>query len=114
MASARVSLAGVGTKEELLRRFASALGFPDWFGANWDALEDCLTDMSWRPAPGYLLVIDGIAGLEDLEPEDRDVLLEVLRACARFWADASTPFFVAFVDPANVLAFPALLAERAR
>ena len=105
---ARISLAEVGTKEELLRRFATALGFPDWFGLNWDALEDCLTDMSWRPAEGYLLLICDIAGLEDLESEERDTLFDILRACARFWAEADTPFLVAFVDPAGVLALPAL------
>jgi hypothetical protein len=114
IATARVSLAEVGTKEELLRRFASALGFPDWFGANWDALEDCLTDLSWLPAGGRLLLIGEIAGLEALAPEDRDILVDVLRSSARFWAEEAAPFFVVFVDPAGTLAFPALLADARR
>lgn len=105
---AHISLGAVGTKEELLRRFASALGFPEWFGANWDALEDCLTDMSWRPADGYVLVVDGIPGLEELASDDRDTLFDILRSCARFWAGEATPFFVAFVDPAGSLSLPAL------
>ena len=113
IAAAHVSLAGVGTKHELLRRFAEALGFPDWFGANWDALEDCLTDLSWRPAGGHLVLIEGVAGLEDLGPEDRDMLLDILRASARFWAGEGTPFFAAFVDPSRSLALPDLLAGRA-
>ena len=31
-----------------------ALGFPDWYGHNWDALADCLTDLSWMAADGYV------------------------------------------------------------
>lgn len=109
LSAARISLAGVQTKEELLRRFASALGFPEWFGMNWDALEDCLTDMSWRPAEGYLLFIEDIDGLDDLPLEDRRVLFEILRSCARFWVGEATPYFVAFVDPARKLSLPGLL-----
>jgi len=112
--AARVPLAGAGAKQELLRRFAEALGFPDWFGANWDALEDCLTDLSWRPAEGYLLLLEGASGLEDLSAEDREMLLDILQASARFWAGQGTPFFAVFVDPGRQLALPDLLAGNAR
>ena len=37
-------------KDAILAALSRSLGFPDWFGGNWDALEDCLTDLSWRPA----------------------------------------------------------------
>lgn len=109
LSTARISLEAVRTKDELLARFASVLGFPEWFGMNWDALEDCLTDMSWRPAEGYLVLIDGIDGLDDLSLEDRRVLFEILRSCARYWAGQATPYFVAFVDPAGRLSLPGLL-----
>jgi dATP pyrophosphohydrolase len=43
------------------RRRPSQLGedlaFPAWYGHNLDALNDCLTDFSWREAAGYLLLI---------------------------------------------------------
>ena len=50
----RVSLAGATGKKELLARLAQGLQFPAWFGANWDALEDCLTDLSWLEADDML------------------------------------------------------------
>src|SRR5215510_9162043 len=58
-----VSLAGVRDKSELLARLSRALRFPDWFGGNWDALEDCLTDLSWLKADGHVLLIEGASGL---------------------------------------------------
>src|SRR5699024_7231387 len=45
----RIELSGTTDKSEILTRIASALIFPDWFGHNWDALADCLGDLSWLP-----------------------------------------------------------------
>ena len=52
-----VSLLGVKSKDELLRRVAQALQFPEWFGGNWDALEDCLSDLSWQRADGWVILL---------------------------------------------------------
>ena len=40
----------------ILSGFGKALYFPEWYGANLDALKDCLTDFSWREATGYVLI----------------------------------------------------------
>lgn len=39
----------------LLARLAHGLSFPDYFGANWDALIDCLSDLSWSNAPDVVI-----------------------------------------------------------
>ena len=47
--------AGIQGKEQFLNHAASVLSFPDYFGNNWDAFEDCLTDMSWHEAKGFVI-----------------------------------------------------------
>ena len=37
----------ISRKEQLLNHAATALRLPEDFGHNWDALEECLTDMEW-------------------------------------------------------------------
>jgi hypothetical protein len=96
---ARVSLHGASTKEALLQRMAKALRFPEWFGANWDALEDCLTDLSWSQAPGHVLIFEGFTTGDDL-----GVLSDVLASSAEFWAARRRPFFAVFIDPDRSLA----------
>jgi hypothetical protein len=90
----------------LLNNLASALGFPDWFGHNWDALEDCLTDLSWRDAPGYVLLIESPRPGDDL-----GILIDILRSSAEFWAGRGKPFFALFVDPARALPLPELFRQ---
>ena len=100
LALAQVSYA---QKSRLMENLAAALGFPAWFGANWDALEDCLADLSWRPASGYVLLFDNAQAGDDL-----GVLVDVLRASAESWAARGKPFFAVFVDPRGELALPGL------
>jgi RNAse (barnase) inhibitor barstar len=70
-------------KDSLLEALGWALEFPDYFGANWDALEECLTDMSWRAGPITL----HIAHADSLEPELLDMLKSVFLDAAAYWRE---------------------------
>ncbi|WP_233257717.1 barstar family protein [Micromonospora sp. S4605] len=54
--------------------FSDALLFPGYFGWNWDALSDCLRDLSWLPADGYLIVIENAPRLLSSSVEDQHTL----------------------------------------
>ena len=96
----RVSLRGARDKMELLSRIARSLQFPAWFGANWDALEDCLTDLSWLEADGHVLLIEDMSGLP---ADDFGVLRDVLSSCAQYWAGRDKSFIAVFVNgPASL------------
>ena len=58
-ASFKVSLGMSEEMPAILAAFGRDLKFPAWYGANFDALNDCLTDFSWHEAPGYIIVISG-------------------------------------------------------
>jgi RNAse (barnase) inhibitor barstar len=103
-----VSLAGVTEKSALLRTIAAALGFPDGFGENWDALEDCLSDLSWRQSQGQVLVFEAF---QFLPAADLGVLIDVLNSAAQFWAGQGEPFFAVFIDPERVLVLAELFRE---
>lgn len=98
-----VSLSIEGNIFEALAR---QLEFPEWFGGNWDALEDCLGDLSWRGAEGHVLLFRSWPSGDEL-----GTLLDVLRSSAEYWAGRGRPFFAVFVDPARQLALPALYRE---
>ena len=90
----RIDLAGCRSKAELLARIAAALEFPRWFGQNWDALADCLGDLEWLPAEGYVLRLDGADELRRAAPQDYATLTELFATVARGWREHDTPFWV--------------------
>jgi hypothetical protein len=103
----RIDLSGGPGKEALMERIARALDFPRWFGGNWDALEDCLTDLSWSKADGHVLLLEGVA---ELPADDRGMLVDVLAAAAAWWLDRKRPFFAVFLG--SSLPLPELYNSR--
>ena len=47
------------TKAEFLEAVGKALHFPDYYGQNFDALADCLGDVTAGDSEGWLLLWDG-------------------------------------------------------
>jgi hypothetical protein len=105
---ARIPLEGITEKAALLQRIGATLGFPDWFGQNWDALEDCLTDLSWREAQGHVLAFEGF---QFVPPADVGELIDVLITAAEFWPQQGKPFFAVFIDPERTLLLADLFRE---
>lgn len=73
----------LNAKSELLAALGRALDLPDYFGANWDALEECLNDLSWREGPVWLVLRHADALSADL----LDTLIELFAEAAAEWAE---------------------------
>ena len=101
-----LDMARIDARGDPLDALARALQCPGWFGRNWDALEDCLSDLSWRPARGHVLLFDGFPS-----GDERGVLIDVLRSSAQFWAARAHPFFAVVVDPRHEVSLPDLFRD---
>ena len=55
------------TKKQLFDCLKKSLRFPDYFGYNWDALDECLADLEWLQKAGYVLVLSSANYLLDCE-----------------------------------------------
>lgn len=99
-----VDLRDCRDRDDALERIAAALQFPDWFGGNWDALADCLNDLSWLPAPGYVLLLDHADDWRREDLEGFDVLLDVANATAGQWAAQRIPFWMLIPATGDVAA----------
>jgi RNAse (barnase) inhibitor barstar len=89
-----VELARVRSKQEVLRAFAEALDFPSHFGANWDALEDCLEDSDWLPGAGHVIHLRGADAAQRALGAQWDTLLDILREASTYWKERGKPFIV--------------------
>jgi hypothetical protein len=83
----------------LMAEFGRVLRLPTYFGKNWDALSDCLTDLSWLgdTRSHFVLVID------HWDCCASPILQEILQETVAFWADSETPWYVLLgSDQANI------------
>jgi RNAse (barnase) inhibitor barstar len=79
-----------GTRMQDLTQFfveyARAFRFPDYFGANWPAFDECLGDLDWLPSHAYTTVItSGESLLRDF-PVEREIFSRVVSDVGRRWA----------------------------
>jgi RNAse (barnase) inhibitor barstar len=100
------------TVNGVFKEFGESLGFPDYYGSNSAAIEECLNDLSWLPAPGYILVITNSSALLGGEPEPEMAWLMTLleRVCEEWsrpvslgeeWDRPEVPFHVVFQLESN-------------
>jgi Barstar (barnase inhibitor) len=74
----------------LMAEFARVLRFPDYFGKNWDALSDCLTDLSWFNDTRSHFVV----AIDHWDYCASPMLQEILQESVTLWADSETPLYV--------------------
>jgi RNAse (barnase) inhibitor barstar len=72
--------AAIRSQEDLFRELARVLEFPDYFGHNWDAVSDCLSDLDTEQP--LALLMHNAPALWSRMSEDMSTLIEI-------WIDVS-------------------------
>jgi RNAse (barnase) inhibitor barstar len=91
------------SKAHILEELARAFTFPSYFGHNWDALLDCVSDPSWAGEMdrGLILIWRNFSQPSDdmSNAKDRLTLLNVLDDAVDRWYSRGTSFHVLLTDP---------------
>ena len=91
--------AGVRNRNELFEVLQRELRLPDYFGRNWDALSECLRDLSWILQRRVAIIHEGVP---QLEAKELSAYLEVLVECVRDWkGDAQHELIIVFEKEAR-------------
>jgi len=93
-----VNLATSHGKGEFLANVAQVLQAPEWFGHNWDALADVLSDLSWQAGDGYVLLLCSTDVMLGLSEADYELLTEIFNDSVSYWKSQGKPFWVFFSD----------------
>lgn len=91
-----------------LSKLGKDLDFPDWYGANLDALHDCLTEPDWQQGKGIVLLISGLESVRVKNPDNISTLIDVLRSAAETRSAEGLPFWILLTG--NVVGITALPA----
>ena len=73
----------------LYDEFAAALQFPYYFGENWNAFDECITDLEWMPGDVYVLVITDAKNVLAEESDDQlEALTNLLEEAGSEWSQS--------------------------
>lgn len=89
-----INLKQILDKSSFLKTVAAALKFPSYFGMNWDALNDCLTDLSWKKAAGFVIIFVNSKSVSENMAADFKTIKSILEASAEYWKKKKVRFCI--------------------
>jgi RNAse (barnase) inhibitor barstar len=95
-------------KAAFLAACADAFAFPDWFGRNWDALADSLSDVVTDSGSGLLVVWRGWGGMARMSGPDFTTACDILAEFTARQQGFDTSVIVVLAGPGPQTGFPAL------
>ncbi|MEH1924887.1 barstar family protein [Nostoc sp.] len=75
----------INSKETFLSKAAEAMQFPTYFGDNWDAFDEFITDLTWCPAERYVILYEHADIFAQAEPTQYQIALDILNSAKEYW-----------------------------
>ncbi|MFJ8087740.1 barstar family protein [Lysinibacillus sp. NPDC095746] len=73
--------------ESLFKEFAINIKFPDYFGENWAAFDECMNDLDWLNCEKYVLFIKNFDQLLSREMHNEfEIFIDILKTMVDEWA----------------------------
>ena len=92
-----IDVSEVSCDRDLFEKLASSLHFPDYFGNNWDAVDECLADLEWLPeSNSYVVILSGSQKLWTNALETAGKLISAWLVAAESWSEESVGFHLIF------------------
>lgn len=95
----RIDIGHAHDKADFLGHVAQAMGFPQSFGRNWDALADCLKDLSWLPGKGWVVVLEKSKHFAGGHRHEFDEAMDLMGEVADYWRSQDKPFWTLIGGP---------------
>ncbi len=95
----RIDIGHAHDKADFLAHISRAMGFPQWFGGNWDALADCLKDLSWLPGRGWVVVLEKSKHFGAGHRHEFEQAMELMAEIAEYWRPQDKPFWTLIGGP---------------
>ena len=86
-----LNLTGCKDWGALHQRIRKTFGFPDYYGENWDAMWDCLTDVFLQPVQRHI-VVEGFASLPQTLQEYAAPMQEIFSDRQKKYPWVSVPY----------------------
>lgn len=77
-----MSFSGVKTKQVVLQKIAETLGFPPYFGQNFDALADALFEAVQDEPRNWVMVLEAMPETAEFTVSMREILFVIFREVA--------------------------------
>ncbi|MDX2220213.1 MAG: barstar family protein [Burkholderiales bacterium] len=81
-------------KEQFLNHAAIVMHFPDYFGNNWDAFEECITDFEWLDAEGFVIHFDHTDNFAAHHESQLETVVELFQDAVDYWKGEGKPMLV--------------------
>ena len=79
------------TRDTLFFEISNKLKFPDYFGNNWDALDECLQDLEWIEDENINIVIKDYGLILHLDHSDeKTIFMSCIKDADEFWSSDGT------------------------